>query len=126
MSDARTSPPLVLVVEDSRDAREMYAELLRLSGYRVAEAADGEDALDKADDLVPDAIVMDLSLPGLDGREATRRLKASPRTAGIPVAILSGMPAELIRSAGADVCMTKPCPPDVLLEAVHRLVSRNL
>ena len=125
MGVAEVTKPLVLLVEDHGDAREMCAELLRLSGFRVAEAADGEDALEKATDLAPDVILMDLSLPGVDGREATRRLKASPRTAAIPVAILSGMPADVVRVAGADAFMTKPCAPDVLLAAVHRLLARH-
>jgi len=118
--------PLVLLVDDYADAREMYAELLQLSGFRVAQAADGEDALRQASALVPDLILMDLSLPGLDGREATRRLKASPRTAGIPVAILSGMPTELVRAAGADACMTKPCSPEALVAEVQRLLARHV
>jgi CheY-like chemotaxis protein len=118
-------PPLVLLVEDYEDAREMYAEFLRLSGYRVAEAADGEEALRQAVALSPDLILMDVSLPGLDGREATRRLKASPKTARIPVAILSGLPPEYVRAAGADACVTKPCSPELLLAEVERLLQQG-
>ena len=73
--------PLILVVEDYPDAREMYAEYLRFSGFRVAEARNGEEALARARQEVPDVVLMDLALPLMDGWEATRRLKSDPRTA---------------------------------------------
>lgn len=116
--------PLVLLVDDYQDAREMYAEFLRTSGYRVVEAADGAAALEQAAALIPDLILMDFALPIIDGREATRRLKADPATSGIKVAILSGMPPEVVRAAGADACVTKPCSPDVLLAEIERLLAR--
>jgi CheY-like chemotaxis protein len=124
MAGSLPQAPLILLVDDFKDAREMYAELLQLSGFRVAEAVDGEEALRKANDLVPDVILMDLSLPGLDGREATRRLKASPRTAAIPVAIISGMPGDTARGTGADGWMTKPCAPEALVAEIERLLAR--
>jgi two-component system, cell cycle response regulator DivK len=122
VESGKRHPPLVLLVDDYQDAREMYAEFLRLSGYRVAEASDGEEALRQAAELAPDVILMDVSLPVLDGREATRRLKASPATSGIPVAILSGLPPEYVRTVGADACVTKPCSPELLLAEVERLL----
>ena len=67
--------PLVLVVEDYQDAREMYAAYLQFSGYRVAEATNGIEAIEQANALMPDIILMDLALPKMDGWEATRRLK---------------------------------------------------
>jgi CheY-like chemotaxis protein len=72
--------PLVLVVEDYQDAREMYVAYLQFSGFRVAEAANGLEALEKTRELLPDIILMDLALPKMDGWEATRRLKADERT----------------------------------------------
>ena len=86
-SDAR---PLVLVVDDYQDAREMYAEYLSFSGFRVAEAGTGVEALEKAFELQPDVILMDLSLPGMDGWAATRRLKTDDLTRHIPVVALTG------------------------------------
>jgi len=74
MSDSEQ--PLILVVDDYQDAREMYAEYLQFSGFRVAEARNGNEAVAQAFQLKPDLILMDLSLPGMDGWEATRRLKA--------------------------------------------------
>src|SRR5262249_15295979 len=83
-------PPLILVVDDYQDAREMYAEYLQFSGFRVAEARNGNEAVDQAFALKPDLILMDLSLPGMDGWEATRQLKADERTRNIPVVALTG------------------------------------
>jgi hypothetical protein len=80
-SDGR---PRVLLVDDYPDAREMYGEYLEYSGYEVIEAANGVEALQRAVDDKPDIILMDLSLPVMDGWEATRRLKADERTARIP------------------------------------------
>ena len=71
----RRPAPLVLVVDDVDHGREIFAEYLEFRGFRVATAADGLEALDKAFELLPDVILMDLSLPGIDGWEATRRLK---------------------------------------------------
>src|ERR671922_829464 len=85
MSMGESLNPLVLVVEDYQDAREMYAAYLQFSGYRVAEAANGLEALEKTRELMPDVILMDLSLPKMDGWEATRRLKADRQTSHIPI-----------------------------------------
>lgn len=120
-------PPLVLIVEDYADAREMYAAYLKLSGFRVAEAASGEEALARAVELLPDAIVMDLALPGIDGWEATRRLKGDARTARIPIIALSGhtLPRHLnaAREAGCDVVLVKPCLPDALVAEIRRVLE---
>jgi two-component system, cell cycle response regulator DivK len=112
-----------LLVDDYADAREMYAEFLSASGYRVAEAADGEEALEKTAELAPDIILLDVSLPLLDGREVTKRLKGNPATAGIPVVLLSGMPPEYVKGVGADACVSKPCAPEALLAEVERLLA---
>jgi two-component system cell cycle response regulator DivK len=85
-----TDSPLVLVVDDFQDNREMFAEFLSLSGFRVAEASTGVEAIDRAFELIPDVILMDLSLPELDGWEATRKLKGDPRTGHIPIVALTG------------------------------------
>ena len=90
-SPADGDKPLVLVVDDYQDAREMYAEYLEFSGFRVAQATNGAEALDQAFALRPDIILMDLSLPIIDGWEATRRLKGDERTRSIPVVMLTAM-----------------------------------
>ena len=122
-----TDPPLVLVVEDHADAREMYAAGLELAGFRVAEAADGLDAIARAIELRPAAIVMDLTLPGLDGWDATRRLKRDARTVSIPVIALSGhtLPRHIdeARAAGCVAVLLKPCLPDALAAEVRRALG---
>jgi CheY-like chemotaxis protein len=119
--------PLVLVVEDYQDAREMYAAYLQFSGFRVAEATNGFEAIDKTLELMPDIILMDLALPKMDGWEATRRLKLDERTRHIPVVALTGHAlaghAEGARQVGCDSFVTKPCLPDALVAEIHRMLA---
>ena len=107
----------------------MYAESLLVQGYRVAEASDGVDALEKARTLDPDLILMDLSLPGIDGWEATRRLKADTRTRHIPVVALTGHASahdsERARAAGCDRILIKPALPDEVAEAVLAVLGHR-
>jgi two-component system, cell cycle response regulator DivK len=120
--------PLVLVVDDYQDAREMYAEYLSFSGFRVEEASNGAEALQKAVALVPDVILMDLSLPGMDGWTATRALKSDERTLHIPVVALTGHAlagaSESARQAGCDAFVTKPCLPEELVVELRRVLQR--
>jgi two-component system, cell cycle response regulator DivK len=119
--------PLILVVDDYQDAREMYAEYLEFSGFRVVEAKNGAEALDKAFAHTPDVILMDLSLPVMDGWEATRRLKADERTRNIPVVALTGHTlsghSNGAKEAGCDAFVTKPCLPDALVQEVKRQLA---
>ena len=119
--------PLILVVDDYQDAREMYAVYLQFSGFRVAEARNGNEAVTQAFSLRPDLILMDLSLPGMDGWEATRLLKADDRTKHIPVVALTGHAlagaSEGAKKAGCDSFVTKPCLPDDLVVEVRRMLS---
>jgi two-component system, cell cycle response regulator DivK len=119
--------PLVLVVDDFQDNREMFAEFLAISGFRVAQAVNGLEALERAFALVPDAILMDLSLPEVDGWEATRRLKRDPRTSHIPVVALTGHVladhAREARDAGCDGFLAKPCLPEVLVIELRRVLA---
>jgi CheY-like chemotaxis protein len=117
---------MILVVDDTLDARELYAEYLRIAGLRAEVAEDGVEALSKASSLLPNVIVMDLAMPRMDGWEATRRLKADPATRHIPIIALTGHALERSREraieAGADGYLTKPCYPDSLLAEVHRVL----
>ena len=121
--------PLVLVVDDYDDAREMYAESLLVNGFRVAEAADGAQAVELARRLAPDVILMDLSLPGIDGWEATRRLKADVRTQHIPVVALTGhalsSALDAAREAGCDRFVVKPALPDVVIAEVRLAIAKR-
>ena len=125
--DTRSKEPLVLVVEDYQDAREMYAAYLMFSGYRVAEATNGVEAIEKTVELLPDIILMDLALPVMDGWEATRRLKLDDRTKHIPIVALTGhaltQHAEGAREAGCDAFVTKPCLPDALVAEIQRMLA---
>ena len=129
MSDTDVKQALVLVVEDYQDAREMYAAYLQFSGYRVAEATNGLEAIEKTLELLPDIILMDLALPKMDGWEATRRLKSDARTKHIPIVALTGHAlaghAEGARQAGCDAFVTKPCLPDALVAEIRRLLEHH-
>jgi CheY-like chemotaxis protein len=125
---ANEQPPLILVVDDYQDAREMYSEYLQFSGFRVAEARNGNEAVAQAFALKPDLILMDLSLPGMDGWEATRRLKADVTTSHIPIVALTGHAlagaSDGAKRAGCDAFVTKPCLPDDLVVEVRRMLNR--
>ena len=121
--------PLVLVVDDVEHGREIFAEYMEFRGFRVATAADGLEALEKAFDLRPDIILMDLSLPVLDGWEATRRLKQDDRTRDIPVIALTAHALasahEKAIEAGCNSVVTKPClPRDLETEVRRQLAAR--
>ena len=121
--------PLVLLVEDQSDLRRLYAEQLNFSGFEVIEAGDGLTAVANGLEQSPDVVLMDLSLPGIDGWEATRRLKADPRSSGIPIIALTAHDGagELERAtrAGCDWFVPKPCPPAALIAEVRRVLSGN-
>ena len=116
--------PLVLVVDDYQDAREMYAHYLKASGFRTIEARSGAEAVAKARELKPHCILMDLSLPGIDGWEATRQLKADHSTTNIPVVAITGHASELAsrdaRAAGCVAFVLTPAMADTLVADVRK------
>lgn len=126
-SEAAGYKALVLVVDDFADNREMYSEYLSFSGYDVIEATNGKEAVDAARARLPDIIIMDLSLPVMDGWEATRRLKADDRTRKIPVVALTGHAlaghSKGARDAGCDSFLAKPCLPDQLVAEIKRMLE---
>jgi two-component system, cell cycle response regulator DivK len=119
--------PLVLIVEDQSDLRQLYVQHLSLSGFDVIEAANGVEAITHTTDQGPDVVLMDLSLPVLDGWEATRRIKTDARTAHIPVVALTAHDGsgELQRAtrAGCDWFVPKPCPPSALIAEIRRVLD---
>lgn len=122
------APPTVLIVDDYQDCREMYAAYLALTGFRVVKAKDGWEALDAARRCLPDVILMDLSLPGLDGFETTRRLKRDPRTRDLVVVALTAqtLPSlDTLRDIGFESVILKPCLPDELAERVESFVGQG-
>ena len=125
--EVQAKKPLVLVVDDFADNREMYSEYLSFSGYDVIEAQNGKEAVEAAQARMPDIIIMDLSLPVMDGWEATRRLKADDRTKKIPVVALTGHAlaghSKGAREAGCDSFLAKPCLPDQLVAEIKRMLE---
>jgi two-component system cell cycle response regulator DivK len=129
MNKTKPERPCVLLVDDYPDAREMYSEYLQYSGFDVIEAGNGIEALQQAIERDPDIILMDLSLPVMDGWEATRRLKADRRTARIPVVALTGHAlagiSEGARRAGCDAFVTKPCLPEDLVKEIRKVLDQS-
>lgn len=126
MSQAPRPKKKVLVVDDYDDGREMFAEVLQFNGYEVETAKDGREAIEKAQHYLPDAILMDLSLPIIDGYEATRRLKEHAPTRNIPVVALSAHVrpsySESALTAGCERFIPKPCNLTDLVAAVKSLM----
>ena len=127
---ASAERPLILLVDDFEDAREMYRDYLAFAGFRVETACDGREALEKARALSPDLILMDLSLPVVDGWEATRILKADPATRHLLVVALSAhamnADGDRARAAGCDGFIPKPClPPDLVAQIQTFLKVRS-
>jgi CheY-like chemotaxis protein len=118
---------LVLLVDDLEDSRAMYAEYLARSGCRVVEAGDGRRAIAVAHERLPDVVVIDLSLPVVDGCAAIRLLKGDGETASIPVIVLTGhatlRDAKRAKDAGCDAFLVKPCLPSALLALVRKLTA---
>ena len=125
---AQRERPLILIVEDQSELRQLYAHELTMSGFDVIEAANGAEAITHTSERFPDIVLMDLSLPIVDGWEATRRLKIDTRTAHIPVVALTAHDGsgELQRAtrAGCDWFVPKPCQPHDLIEEVRRVLAR--
>lgn len=119
--------PLVLVVDDSADARLLYTQCLEGCGFRVLTAADGEEAVRTAKTEWPAAIIMDLALPKHDGCEAIRQLRADPMTTDIPIVAVSayafGREPMKARDAGADMCLSKPCLPPQVARVVRAMIA---
>jgi len=112
MRDDMGQAKKILVVDDNRDSRELVVKILRAKGYRLCEAADGEEALVQVASEQPDLILMDVSLPRIDGYEVTRRLKSSRDTASIPIIALTAHAMKGDRekaiAAGCEDYISKP------------------
>lgn len=121
--------PTVLVVEDSEINRLLFHDVLEEGGYQVIEAASAPEAIEKARQEHPDLILMDIGLPGMDGFEAARVLKADPSTRSIPIIALSGYTSgrdqRRAMMAGFDSYLAKPVEMAVLLSQVANLIAAN-
>lgn len=121
------SEPLVLIVEDDLSTRVLYREYLSGAGFRIVDAHNGHQALAKAQELPPDAVVTDLAVPGMDGFAFCRALQQSAATRAIPILAVTGHSEYLddphrFRQAGISQVLTKPCPPDRIAEELRRLL----
>jgi len=127
LATQESTTPVVLLVEDSQDERDMYTRQLVATGYGVQVAENGEVALQKVAAQVPDVVVMDLAMPVLDGWEAIRRLKDTHPS--LPVIVLSGHTGgeggRRAKEAGGDILLTKPFGPEALELAVRVVLKRR-
>lgn len=120
--------PLVLIVEDDLSTRVMYREYLSQCGFRTADAHNGFQALEKAQQLRPDAIVTDLNVPGMDGFEFCRALRQSDGERRIPIIAVTGHAEYLdqhdrFRQAGISHVLAKPCEPGTIVAELRRLLN---
>ena len=121
--------PLVLIVEDDPETRQFLVDLLNHHGFRTDAAHNGLQALDKALASTPDLVLADIVVPGIDGIELCRRLRADVRTRAVPVLAVTGYEDRHYRvramEAGADRVLIKPLEPDSLVREVRELVAQR-
>jgi CheY-like chemotaxis protein len=117
----------ILIVDDYPDALDIWTIYLTSMGYQVSTASDGVEAIEKAQQLRPDLIVLDLELPRVSGYEAAAQLRSNPDTRHIPLIAATGYSherqLERAREAGFDEIVVKPCEPDALIAVMERLLS---
>lgn len=118
----------VLVVDDSATIREIVGDALREAGYQVEMAADGEDGLEKARRLLPDVVILDLTMPKRDGLDVATDIKADPKTANIKIIMLTTRDSEFDqmvgKEVGADKYLSKPFDSQTLLNAVTQVLKK--
>jgi CheY-like chemotaxis protein len=124
------SPARILVVEDDPETRRYYAEALSRGGFETHQAHNGLQALQKAIDLQPALIVTDIVVPGIDGIELMRRLRADHRTSSIPVIAITGYDdrhyVDRALGAGAIHVLAKPCDSDALINEARQVLAASL
>jgi CheY-like chemotaxis protein len=124
----RSFAPRVLVVDDSEVIRELISVNLELEGFEVCTAEDGQDALDRIEELSPDLVTLDVVMPRLDGFETAARLRANEATRDIPVVMVSACAQEgdlqRGREVGVSAYITKPFQPEELVQVIRDLTAR--
>src|ERR1700746_3936774 len=123
------SGKIVLYVEDNEFNLKMVRQLLARTSYRLIEATDGEMGVATALTELPDVILMDIQLPKLSGLDATRRLRTDPKTAAVPIIVITSFALsgddEKAKDAGASAYMAKPYSPRELLQMIRKFVPEN-
>jgi CheY-like chemotaxis protein len=128
MSIMATANPLILLVDDTEDIRDIWRRALSKAGFRVVEAVDGEDGVLKTRECLPQLVVMDMTMPRLNGVEASRRLKADSATAAVPIIMVSAdddVKAEA-RAAGCEGFLLKPVRHPELISQIRRLLNAEI
>ncbi len=119
----------ILIVDDDESFRRTIHEGLRFAGYDVHEAADGREAIGQAETIQPDAILMDVRMPGIDGYETCRGLKANTSTQGIPVIFVTAVTDHALNrlayAAGGIACITKPCRLETLTGVIEAAIANQ-
>jgi CheY-like chemotaxis protein len=115
----------VLVADDEQAITELVAFALEIEGYQVIQAPDGLEALRLVKEEQPNLAMVDIMMPGMDGREVSRRIKENPETANIPVLLFSAAPNPDISEAKADGFMPKPFDVNQLVEAVRQYIRKG-
>jgi DNA-binding response OmpR family regulator len=122
------SEPMILVAEDERDIRDLIVFTLQISGFRVVDVSNGEEAFKKATEIKPDLILMDVRMPKMTGYEACQALKRQESTKDIPVIFLSakGQETEINTGLemGAEDYFLKPFAPDELSQRVNKVLAK--
>jgi two-component system, cell cycle response regulator DivK len=118
----------ILIVEDDLETRLFYSDAFARDGFRVDQAHNGHQALEKALKSLPDLILTDIAVPGMDGIELCRRIRADIRTRAIPLLAITGYEdrhyVDRAKLAGADHVLTKPCDAERLISEARRLLSQ--
>jgi two-component system, cell cycle response regulator DivK len=118
------SAPTILHIEDNEFNRKIVRDLLARTSYRLVEAVDGEEGVQRALRERPDLVLVDIQLPKMSGLEVTRRLRAEPATAAVPIIVITSFALsgddQRARAAGASHYLAKPYSPRELLEAIRR------
>lgn len=127
--DTKDNAATVLLVEDTEDNRQMMRRLLEMSGFRVVEAINGKEAVEVASQVRPQVILMDLSLPFIDGLTATRQIRSLPGLSKVPIVAVSAHDTADFHTdaldAGCNAYVTKPIDYPELEDIVNRLLARD-
>jgi CheY-like chemotaxis protein len=120
--------PLVLIIDDDEDQRSALGEFLDISGFRTVTARNGFEGLTRAVELMPDVVLMDLAMPGMDGLETARLLKREAVTSDIPIVAFTGQAVisdlDRVRAKGFSELISKPCDPVELAATLRRILNR--